>query len=309
MPKIPFFSRNQRWSNAAEEYHAVCAKIAGEVIAWYSTSFSLATGLLPRQMKRDISNLYGMVRIADEIVDGGAQELEPAVMAKELHRFEQDVYHGIELGFSANPIIDAFATTARACDIKHEHIHAFFRSMEDDLPDTGAQLDLGEYIYGSAEVIGLMCVDVFLRGTHLPEQQYAVVQDGARRLGAAFQKINFLRDLHEDQNVLGRHYFGEALDEDKKNEIVAEVLEDLDAAYASTAYLPQGARVGVLAATYLYAELTTIIGSTPLSVLSNTRVSVAQRRKLLLSAKALSDARTLTPNNPRPAFWRNDAKS
>lgn len=280
-------------------YTRTARRAAGSVIKGYSTSFSLATGLLAEPVRTHITNLYAVVRIADEIVDGtaAAAGLSGPQAREQLDGYCAEILAAIERGFSTDLNIHAFATTARACGMNPAHITAFFDSMRADIDHTVfTPAELERYIYGSAEVIGLMCLDAFVVEHPLATAEYARAQVGARALGAAFQKINFLRDLGQDSLSLGRSYFGTAsgaITEADKDRIVADIRGDLAAAYATMGLVPLRARAGVLAAYYLFDELTTIAARTPAAALLSTRITVPGWRKALLSARALRIAPTL----------------
>ncbi|MCK7636518.1 phytoene/squalene synthase family protein [Corynebacterium sp. CCM 9187] len=282
------------------DYDAMSAGAAARVIGTYSTSFSLATRLLDPRTRTDIRNLYAVVRIADEIVDGTATDagLRAGAVREELDTFEREVRRAVDTGFSTNPVLHAFAGTARRTHIDPDHLTAFFTSMRRDLSDSTVydEAGLDSYIYGSAEVIGLMCLAVFTSGRALPDTELERCSAGARRLGAAFQKINFLRDLHEDTE-LGRSYLGGrgTLTDRRRDEIIADVRTDLDAALETVGPLPVRARAGVLAALLLYRELTDRLAATPAAEITRRRVSVPSRVKAGIPARALLMAARMRP--------------
>ena len=286
-------------------YQEMSRAAAASVIGCYSTSFGAATRLLARPERERIRDVYAMVRVADEIVDGpaAAAGLDAAEVAERLDRFEREVFEGIETGFSANPVVQAFARTALECSLEAEHIRAFFRSMRADVETSdysGQRLE--EYIYGSAEVVGLMCLDVFLAGPSDPDAARGrpapprsavhrqALADGARHLGAAFQKINFLRDLAEDREDLGRDYTG-VRSEAEKARAVEEIRRDLSIAAHSLPGLPVSPRTGVTAAYLLFSELTDRIAATPAARLSTTRIRVPDAVKAGIVASAVLKAR------------------
>lgn len=280
-------------------YQEMSRAAAASVIGCYSTSFGAATRLLARPERDRIRDVYAMVRVADEIVDGpaAAAGLGPAEVAERLDRFEREVFEGIATGFSANPVVQAFARTARDCSLDPEHIRAFFRSMRADV-DTSAYRGerLEEYIYGSAEVVGLMCLDVFVAGRpgpagseHDAVHRQALV-DGARHLGAAFQKINFLRDLAEDREALGRDYTG-VRTEAEKGRAIEDIRRDLSIAAHSLPGLPVSPRTGVTAAYLLFSQLTDKLEATPAARLSTTRVRVSDPAKVGIVTSAVLKAR------------------
>ena len=273
-------------------YDRMADRVAAQVIGHYSTSFSLATRVLDPGTRRDIRNLYAVVRIADEIVDGATAEANECPETA-LDVYEEQVLHAPRHRFHTDPVLHAWANTYRRCGIKDDHVRAFFSSMRRDTTQTDYNADdLGAYIYGSAEVIGLMCLDIFLSEHDPSEQDRRTMEDGARALGSAFQKVNFLRDLGEDSRELGRAYLGPVLDEDLKRTLTAEITEELDAARAAIPLLPAAARRGVAAAEALFRDLNERIAATPAEDVAAARVSVPNHRKFLLTARAIQKART-----------------
>lgn len=273
-------------------YDRMADRAAAQVIGHYSTSFSLATRVLAPDTRRDIRNLYAVVRIADEIVDGATAEANECPETA-LDVYEEQVLHAPRHRFHTDPVLHAWANTYRRCGIKDDHVRAFFSSMRRDATQTDYNADdLGAYIYGSAEVIGLMCLDIFLREHDPSEQDRRTMEEGARALGSAFQKVNFLRDLGEDSRELGRAYLGPVLNEDLKRTLTAEITEELDAARAAIPLLPAAARRGVAAAEALFRDLNERIAATPAEDVAAARVSVPNHRKFLLTARAIQKART-----------------
>lgn len=282
-----------RTTSWLRRYDEMSHAAAGEVIGAYSTSFSLASRLLPARERRDIRTLYAVVRIADEIVDGTARQAGVDNVRVMLDEYEKQVLAAPHECFHTDPILHAYALTARRCGFNDEHIEAFFASMRRDLVLTRySQVELDSYVYGSAEVIGLLCLDVFLADRQVTPDQRAQMEDGARRLGAAFQKVNFLRDLAEDTHDLGRSYFQSfgRIDDAAKTAIVAEIRSDLAAASDAIGMLPVTVRAAVLAAANLFAELTDMLDAMPASELTTTRVSVPAHRKALLTVQAAAQA-------------------
>ena len=270
-------------------FDAMADKAAAQVIAQYSTSFSLAVRTLPKPERTHIRNLYAVVRIADEIVDGTtAQANECPETALDL--YEEQVLHAPAHRFHTDPVLHAWARTFRECRLNEDHVRAFFASMRADLTQTTfTKQELDTYIYGSAEVIGLMCLDVFLRGRDTPHR--SELEDGARALGSAFQKVNFLRDLGEDSRALGRAYFNAPLDDALKSTLTSQIADELDRAHTAIPLLPPAARGGVAAAEALFRELNSRIAATPAAELRTTRVSVPNHVKLAITAKAGAKAR------------------
>ena len=265
-------------------YQAVARAAAGSVIQGYSTSFSLATRLLRPAVRRDIEALYAMVRIADEIVDGAAAQagLDPRVAVEDYRRV---VLSAIDTPFHADPVACAFGHVVRSNGIPTAQVEAFFDSMRMDTEvTTHDEASYSRYIYGSAEVIGLMCLRVFLRGKEGTHKQ----QTGARALGSAFQKINFLRDFREDSLVRGRCYLPgvkKELDDATKHRVLAEIDQELAIAREVARTLPFDATVAVGVATALFQELAEIIRRTSATEIMRRRVSVPPRRKAVLVAR------------------------
>lgn len=241
-------------------YTACATAAAATVIGSYSTSFSFATKLLDRRLREDITNLYAVVRIADELVDGAgtAAGLSTQEIGEALDAYEEAVIAAPAVRFHTDPVLHAYAGTARRCGFKEEHMRAFFASMRSDIERGECACtpeELATYIYGSAEVIGLMCLDAFLADTPVDPQQRATMESGARTLGAAFQKINFLRDLKEDSFTLSRCYFQGDFDAAAKDRILADIRTDLANAEEGMQLLPGSSRYGVAAATALFGQL------------------------------------------------------
>ena len=269
-------------------YDRMCDRAAAQVITSYSTSFSMASRVLPAGTRRDISNLYAMVRVADEIVDGTAFEAgaDPATLIKD---YEEAVLAAPEVRFHTDPILHAYANTARRCAFDQEHVRAFFASMRRDTNQVRyTRADFDEYVYGSAEVIGLLCLSAFLVGEEPRPGDRARMESGARALGSAFQKINFLRDFGEDHNTLGRRYLPDdmALDAATKDAVTANIRAELAKARAAIPLLPAPVRGAVGAAEALFRELTTMLEATDVEALATTRVSVPTHKKLLITARA-----------------------
>ncbi len=279
-------------SHAIDQYSLSAHNSASRIISEYSTSFGRARQLLARPLRPGIEDVYALVRIADEIVDGAAEQAGLDIPAQRavLDSLEREVLHAIATGYSANLVVHAFARTARSAGIGRELIEPFFASMRRDLSSvdfTQEELDL--YIYGSAEVIGIMCVHVFLdSATDAPPP--ALVH-GACKLGAAFQKINFLRDLATDWRELGRSYFPgidpAQLSERQKLQLVDDIDADLREAASAIGHLPQGCRSAVRAAHALFSELSRCVRATPAHKLLETRVSVptATKLKILIASR------------------------
>lgn len=265
-------------------FNEVSFKTSRLVTNAYSTSFSIGARCLHPTIRDAIYSIYGFVRFADEIVDSfhgyDKQHL--------LEEFENEYYKGLEEGISLNPVINSFQYTVRKYQIMDELIQSFLTSMKSDLYKTKfAEEEIRNYIYGSAEVVGLMCLKVFVNGN---EQEYNRLKPYAMRLGSAFQKINFLRDLKHDTLNLHRVYFPilkkRAFDEHTKHSILEDIYEDYRIALEGIKLLPQCARLGVYTAYLYYRSLTKKIESTPAEKLINTRIRVPNAQKMMLFGKA-----------------------
>ncbi len=248
----------------------------------YSTSFSLGIFCLDKSIRPSIYSIYGFVRFADEIVDSfhGFNKRDL------LSRFSEDTYRAIEDGISLNPILNSFQHTVNKYSIPMELIDCFLKSMEMDLTDTAhSKASFEEYIIGSAEVVGLMCLKVFVTGE---ESQYKKLKPSAMRLGSAFQKVNFLRDLKQDFSELGRSYFPgvdlNQFDERSKKKIEKEIDEDFHLALQGIKMLPLSSRFGVYVAYIYYQTLFKKIKSTPAEKILKSRIRIANTKKASLLA-------------------------
>ena len=274
-------------------YRRAAHASSARVIREYSTSFGKATRLLAPTVRPQVEDIYALVRVADEIVDGAAQEagVDLAGQRELLDALEVETERAMRTGYSANLVVHAFATTARQVGIGSDLTAPFFRSMRRDLSPVHFSADeLAAYIYGSAEVIGLMCLRSFLTEHPVDDACRARLEAGARRLGAAFQKINFLRDLAVDWAELGRNYFP-GIDpahftEQQKLDLVVDIDSDLGAAAEVIPELPQNCRRAIVAAYGLFAELSDRIRTTPVTSLAVARVSVPTRTKLAILVRA-----------------------
>ena len=268
---------------------------AGLVIRRYSTSFGMASRLLGRAVRQPVENIYALVRVADEIVDGGAEEagLSREVAARLLNELERDTERAMAEGYSANLVVHAFAGTARDAGFGPELTAPFFESMRTDLSATEHdEQSFARYVYGSAEVVGLMCLRVFVRDAERPPtgQDLEVLETGARALGSAFQKVNFLRDLAADTEALGRSYFpgidSTALSEADKVRLLDDIDAELELAARTLPLLPPSSRRAVALAQRLFAELSRRIRATPAADLVHTRVRVPNPIKLRIALGA-----------------------
>lgn len=258
-----------------------CSKVTAQR---YSTSFSSAIRLLHNDMRSPIFNIYGFVRLADEIVDTFHAYDKQTL----LQEFKQDTYKALAAGISVNPILQSFQLTVNEYNIDHALIEAFFRSMEMDLNKVEYDTELyQEYIYGSAEVVGLMCLFVFCEGD---QKQYNELKEQARSLGAAFQKVNFLRDLNADYNDLNRTYFPHVdfsnFTAAMKLEIEDEIAQDFQNAYKGITMLPVKARFGVYVAYKYYLSLFKKIKKVQPACLLDNRVRIANFNKAFIVMRA-----------------------
>ncbi|KAB1643761.1 phytoene/squalene synthase family protein [Pseudoclavibacter sp. CFCC 14310] len=308
----------------AQRYQRTAMHAAALVVARYSTSFGLACRLLAPALRPEIRALYALVRIADETVDGAAEQagMSTAQQANALDALEDTVYEAIRDGHSTNPIVHAFASVARRRGIDAELIAPFFASMRRDLdpaPFTAAEMPA--YIHGSAEVVGLMCLACFVED---PVDR-ARLREGARALGSAFQKVNFLRDLGDDVHLRGRNYFPDAVvvvedrqpvrpdaDESPAAQTTLpatdaaarphrsirltetdrdRILDDIDAELAQSGEaiedLPAGSRLAVATAHALFSELSRRLRQTPVEMLVTSRTRVPGWRKAQIVARCM----------------------
>jgi len=266
--------------NTITLFDKVCLKASRHTTYSYSTSFSLGIRSLDKRFHAPIHAIYGFVRFADEIVDTFHGFDKRALLA----RFREDTYRAIEEGISLNPILHSFQRVVNEFRIERELYDTFLDSMAMDLTDTAHdQRSYDTYILGSAEVVGLMCLRVFCEGD---DALYQKLKPSAMKLGAAFQKVNFLRDLKDDYQNLGRTYFpgidvGE-WNEATKRRFEADIQADFDAALEGIRQLPKGARFGVYMAYIYYVALFRKIQALPASQIMAVRVRVRNRRKIAL---------------------------
>ena len=266
-------------------FDLVSKKTSEMVTKEYSTSFSLATRLLGKTVRQDVYNIYGFVRFSDEIVDSfSSYEQE-----KLFNDFEIQLYSALEQKISLNPILNAFQHTFHKYDISLEYVEAFMKSMRMDLNKRTykSREEYEDYIYGSADVVGLMCLQVFVKGD---KQKFDSFKDSAEKLGSAFQKVNFLRDLKQDYEDLGRTYFPNTnlseLDECSKCELIDEIEADFEQAYHGILHLPMDARFGVFVAYRYYKQLLKKIEKTPAVEIKNKRIRVNNYKKMELLTRS-----------------------
>jgi phytoene synthase len=251
----------------------------------YSTSFSTAVKMLAPSIRQDIYNVYGFVRFADEIVDSFHDYDKESLFAL----FENDLALALKNKISLNPVLNSFQHTVTKYDIPMDLIDAFMKSMKLDLTKTEYKTteEYQEYIFGSADVVGLMCLKVFVNGDHT---KYNELKDSAMRLGSAFQKVNFLRDLKADYEDLSRTYFPNTdlnqLDETSKLKIIEEIEADFKAGYQGIVDLPMEAKFGVYTAYIYYKKLLSKLKKTPSAEIKNTRIRVPNYQKYGLFAKS-----------------------
>ena len=251
----------------------------------YSTSFSMAVYMLSPTIRDAIYSIYGFVRFADEIVDSFHGYDKESL----INDFEKDYYKAFSSGISLNPILNSFQLTVKKYNIEDDLIQAFLKSMKMDLikSDYHSLEEYKEYIYGSADVVGLMCLKVFVKGDL---KIYDELKEEAMRLGSAFQKVNFLRDLKDDNLVLNRNYFPgvdlNSFDERSKLLIIKEIEEDFRVAYQGIVKLPEEAKFGVYTAFVYYSKLLKKLENTPYHKIGNERIRVSNYTKARLFANS-----------------------
>ncbi len=265
-------------------FHELSQQCSKATTIAYSTSFSSAIKLLHSDLRTPIFNIYGFVRFADEIVDTFHQYNKEELLVE----FKNETYTAIERGISLNPILHSFQLTVNKYKISHDLIEAFFKSMEMDLGKTSYNsIGYKEYIYGSAEVVGLMCLYVFCDGN---KEMYENLRPSAQSLGAAFQKVNFLRDVKADYEQLNRTYFPEVdfrnFTPSMKKEIEADIARDFAEAYEGIIRLPVKARFGVYVAYKYYLSLFKKIRKTKPANILEQRIRIPNYGKMLIVAKA-----------------------
>ena len=266
-------------------FDKVSEECSRNVTELYSTSFSLATKLLDKSIRQDIYNIYGFVRFADEIVD----TFHDYPKKNLLDRFEKELYYAIKQKISLNPILNSFQITVNKYKIDKKLIKAFLKSMRWDLEKKiyKNEADYKEYIYGSADVVGLMCLNVFVKGDL---KEYSKLKLAAISLGSAFQKVNFLRDLNSDFELLNRTYFPgldvENFDENSKIKIIEEIETDFKIALEGIYKLPSEARFGVYTAYKYYSRLLKKLKKTPSIKIKKSRIRVPNYEKMGVLAKS-----------------------
>ncbi len=266
-------------SNSISKYNQLSFETGALITKTYSTSFYSATRLLEKEIQQAIQSIYGFVRLADEIVDT-FHDFDKVSLLK---KFEEDYYQSIAENISLNPILNAFQITVKKYQIPDEYIQNFLNSMRADLEKKEyiSKLEMDQYIYGSADVVGLMCLKVFSNNDQHLFQSLVVP---AMRLGSAFQKVNFLRDLKEDTEILGRVYFPQlsikSFDENTKNEIVSEIENNFQDAFEGIKRLPGKSKLAVYVAYKYYTVLLKKIKHASFEEVSTKRIRISDASKL-----------------------------
>ena len=262
-------------------YDSISSESSKIITKKYSTSFSIAVNLLSSNIREAIYNIYGFVRVADEIVDS----FEEYPKEELLDRFEEEYRYSLKVGISTNPVINAFQGTISKYNIDHALVDSFLKSMRTDLEKQNYdnQEEIDNYIYGSADVVGLMCLKVFVQGD---DEKYNNLKEPAMKLGSAFQKVNFLRDLNEDFENLNRSYFPNInpnnFTEEDKSKVLLEINNDFEEAYKGIVKLPKEAKLAVYVAYKYYFNLLHKIERTPSKILKEKRIRVSNPKKMAL---------------------------
>lgn len=268
------------------EYQSVCSEISKIVTKKYSTSFYWASLFFSKDIQKGIFNIYGFVRFADEIVDS----FHDFDKEKLLDGFEKEYRDALFTGISLNPIIYSYINTCKQYNIEESYTNAFLQSMRFDLTKTeySNTEEINQYIYGSAEVIGLMCLKIFCDGD---QKYFDSLKPKALKLGAAFQKVNFLRDIKNDTLSLNRTYFPEmvidSFNDNSKNLIITDIEKDFRLAKEGIRMLPKSSKLAVLIAYLYYKELLHKLKKSSADKILSTRIRVPNYHKLFLIFKAL----------------------
>ena len=269
-----------------ERYNKTSFQVSKLVTKSYSTSFSIATRLFEKEMRESIYSIYGFVRFADEIVDT-FHEYDKKYL---LDKFESDYYDAVKHGISLNPILQSFQQVVKKHSIPDEHVQAFLTSMKYDLvkKQYKDKTETDKYIYGSADVVGLMCLKVFCSGD---DKLYEQLEESAMKLGSAFQKVNFLRDLKYDIEILDRTYFPDIqqnrLEEKNKLIVINDIENDFNTAFVGIKKLPKRSKLAVLIAYYYYKSLLKKIKHIPSNGILESRIRIPNGIKMLLLLKAM----------------------
>jgi phytoene/squalene synthetase len=275
-----------------ELYHKSSFDISKIITHNYSTSFSLGIKAFAPKYREPIYAIYGFVRLADEIVD----TFHDYDKRKLLEQFREETFKAIEEGISTNPVLQSFLLTVTKYNIDHSHIHSFLDSMEMDLYNNYYEKkNYAEYIYGSAEVVGLMCLKVFVDGD---QDKYDELLQPAKALGSAFQKVNFLRDIKSDVEERGRIYLPGinrtvSINDFSKKELEKEIEKEFALALEGIKKLPAGVRLGVYSAYLYYIKLFHKIQKANVKKLLSKRVRVSNLRKLMLLIKSIIEVKVI----------------
>ena len=268
-------------------YRKTSYQVSKLITKKYSTSFSLATSMLEKEVRTAIYGIYGFVRLADEIVDSFENHDKETLLKK----LNEDLDYALQHKISSNLVLMAFADTVHKYSIDRKLIDAFMKSMESDLTkkEYSTPEEIAQYIYGSADVVGLMCLHIFC---NMDKDLYKKLEKSAQKLGSAFQKVNFLRDLKNDKENLGRVYFPEianaGFNEASKIEIEASIQKEFDEAFIGLKQLPGRSKLAVALAYYYYVGLFNKIRKTHPNKIMNERVRISDARKYWLIFKVSS---------------------
>jgi 15-cis-phytoene synthase len=268
-----------------EKYNRLSFEISEKVTREYSTSFYTASRIFTRETREGIFSIYGFVRLADEIVDS-FHDYDKALL---LESFEKEYHEAIKNNISLNPVLHSFQKTVKKYRISEEHIGSFFSSMKKDLSkiEYTTKEDAEEYIYGSADVVGLMCLRVFCNGD---DSLFSQLAHPAMKLGSAFQKVNFLRDLRDDTEILGRSYFkyisNNGFDEAAKMQVITDIEEDFNEALYGLKRLPGKSRLAVYIAYSYYLALLRKLKRMPVEVIKERRIRISNLKKFYVLIKS-----------------------
>lgn len=267
-----------------QQYNQVCFELSKTITRRYSTSFTIGIKTLHKQLRDPIYGIYGFVRLADEIVDTFHDFNKKSL----LDNLRYETFKAFDNGISCNPVLQAFQLVVRKFNIDHDLVTDFLDSMEMDLNfKTYDEKNFNKYIYGSAEVVGLMCLHVFCNGD---KEKYSVLKEPAQKLGSAFQKVNFLRDMNSDFKDRGRIYFPgvdfKLFDCNTKSKIEAEIEKDFLEAYHGVIALPEESKFGVYVAYSYYLSLLNKIKHASPDKIMNNRITVPANEKLTLLMKS-----------------------
>jgi len=278
-------SLNSFIMNGVDFYNKFSFELSSILTKKYSTSFYLSSLFFKKEIKEAIFSIYGFVRLADEIVDSFLEFNQKEL----LEDFEKEVFNALERGISLNPFLNAFILTVKKYNIDKDLIYAFLKSMKNDLykKEYFSEKELKEYIYGSAEVVGLMCLKVFVKNNN---SLYNELKEYAISLGSAFQKVNFLRDIKYDFRVLKRKYFPNLnfnkFSEEDKNKIIKDIEKEFENAKIGIKKLPKDSKLAVLIAFNYYKALLNKLKETKSSDILKKRIRISNALKFLLTFKS-----------------------